>query len=96
MAKLKVGGFGWGLPLCGALGGVILTLPKMIDGNGVGAFFATLVLATLIGFVMLVVAVMKVRRNSRAVLAMVCLFIVLAWALFKSSDDLRETASWLL
>jgi hypothetical protein len=39
---------------------------------------------------------MKVRRNSRAVLAMVCLFIVLAWALFKSSDDLRETARWLL
>jgi hypothetical protein len=36
------------------------------------------------------------RQNSRAVLAMVCTFLVLAWVLFRFSDSLRTAARWLV
>ncbi len=89
-------GFRWSFALGGASAALMLALPTLVCGNGVGAFFATIALAALMAFALLVVAVIKMRRNGLAVLAMLCTFLMLAWALFRTSNDLRWSARWLV
>jgi hypothetical protein len=96
MTGMKAGDFNWGLPMCGALGAVIAVLPQLIFGNDAPALFATLALAALIGLTLAAVALIKVRRHGLAALGMVCIFLVLGWSLFRSSDTLRTTTRWLV
>jgi hypothetical protein len=96
MTETKAGDFNWELPMCGALGAIILVLPQMIIGNDAIALFATVALAAVIGLTLIAVALSKVRRHGLAVLGMVCIFLVLAGSLFRSSDYLRTTIRWLV
>jgi hypothetical protein len=96
MTGTKVGDFSWWLPMYGAAGAIILALPQLIFGNDVGSFLLTIVLAALIGLILLVVAFRKARRHGLAVLAMMCVFLALAWSLNRSSEYLRTTIRWLV
>jgi cell division protein FtsW (lipid II flippase) len=96
MSETKVRDFDWRLPICGALGAVILLLPTLIWGNDAGAFFASVPLAVFIAVILLAVALTKLRRQSFAVASMICIFLVLVLSLFRSSDYLRTTTRWLI
>src|ERR1700722_18342308 len=96
MSETKVRDFDWRLPICAALGAVILLLPTLIWGNDAGAFFASIPLAVFIAVILLAVALTKLRRQSFAVPAMICIFLVLVLSLFRSSDYLRTTTRWLI
>jgi hypothetical protein len=96
MSETKVRDFDWRLPICGALGAVILLLPTLIWGNDAGAFFASIPLAVLIAVILLAVALTKLRHQSFAVAAMICIFLVLVLSLFRSSDYLRTSTRWLI
>jgi hypothetical protein len=96
MSETKGHDFDWRLPIWGALGAVILLLPTLIWGNDAGAFFGSIALAVLIAVILLAVALTKLRRQSFAVAAMICIFSVLVLSLFRSSDYLRTTTRWLI
>ena len=96
MSETKGSNFNWWLPTYGALGAVILLLPTLIWGNDAVAFFASIPLAVIVVVILLAVALTKLRRQSLAVAAMICIFLVLALSLFRSSDYLRTTTRWLI
>lgn len=77
-------------------GAVVLLLPTLIWGNDAGAFFASIPLAILIAVALLAVALTGLRRQRLAALAMMGVFMVLVFALFRTSDYLRTTARWLI
>jgi hypothetical protein len=88
-------GFNWWLPVSGAVGAVILLLPTLIWGNDAGAFFASIPLTLLIAVILLAVALTRFRRQKLAALAMMGVFMILVFTLFRASDYLRTTARWL-
>lgn len=95
MQEAKSGPFNWWLPSSGALAAVLLLMPTLIWGNDAGAFFLSIPLAVLIVVVLLIVAFTRLRRQSGAALAMLCVFILTAVSLFRISDYLRTAVRWL-
>jgi hypothetical protein len=83
MREAKGSDFNWWLPVSGAVGAVILLMPTLIWGNDAGAFFASIPLAVLIAVILLAVALTRLRRQSLAVVAMICIFMVLVFSLFR-------------
>jgi hypothetical protein len=57
--------------------------------------FGTIPLAVVIGVILIAIALSKVRRHRLAVFGMICVFLALAWSLFRSADSLRTNARWL-
>jgi hypothetical protein len=96
MSETRGSRFNWWLPAWGALGALIVLLPTLIWGNDVVAFFGSIPLAVIVLVILLAVAPVKVRRQALAVAAMICIFVVLVWSCFRSSDDLRTTTRWLI
>jgi hypothetical protein len=88
--------FNWGLSFYGTLGAVIVFLPKMITGNDIGTFLATLVTAAFVTLVLLVVAIRKIRRQSLSVLSMLVVYCAVSWLLFRVSDDVRTDGRWFV
>jgi hypothetical protein len=82
--------------MCGALGAVVIVLPKFLFGNNAIALLATVLFALCIGLILIVVAFRKARKHGLAVVAMLCIFLLLLWPLVRSSDDLHTSTRWLL
>jgi hypothetical protein len=85
----------WQLPLYGALAAMLVLLPKIVFGNGV-AFFVTMLLGAIVCLALLLVAILKIRRQTISSLLMVVVFCAVCWALFRISDDVRTVCRWAL
>jgi hypothetical protein len=95
MIETKSDALNWQLPICGAVAAIILVLPQMLFVNDALAVFGTIPLAVVIGVILIAIALSKVRRHRLAVFGMICVFLALAWSLFRSADSLRTNARWL-
>jgi hypothetical protein len=84
----------WRLPLYGALAALLVFFPKIVLGNGVGTFVVTIALAAIICLGILIVSVLRLRRQAISALLMVLLFFAASWALFRFSDDVRTVCRW--
>jgi hypothetical protein len=85
----------WKLPLFGAFAAIAAHLPGMISGNGLAPFFLTAILLIISAVIMLIVAAVNGRRKLLASLAMLVVFCLAAWLLFKLSYDVYATGRWL-
>jgi hypothetical protein len=88
--------FNWWLPVSGAAGAILLLSPTLIWGNDAGAFFASIPLTILIAMILLAIAVTRLRRQSLAVAAMIGVFVILSFSLFRASDYVRTNTRWLV
>jgi hypothetical protein len=86
----------WLLPLYGALAAMLVLLPKIVFGNGVGALFVTLHLGAIVCIALLIVAILKIRRQTISSVLMVVVFCAVCWALFRVSDNVRAVCRWAL
>ena len=76
--------FAWKIPLAGAVAGLVALLPCMIFHNDLAALLATIGLSFCLGFILLLVATMNVKRQAISALLMLASFCVVSWLLFKS------------
>jgi len=84
----------WRLPLYGALAAILVLLPKIVFGNDVGTIFVTMLLGAIVCVALLIVAVLKIRRQTISTLLMVTIFCAVCWALVRISDDVRSLCRW--
>jgi hypothetical protein len=96
MTETAANRFNWRLPFCGALGAMIVVLPKMTFGNDIGAIFCTVVIAAIIGLIVVVVAVRTIRRQSLSTLSMLVVFCSVLWLFWTISDYVRTTGRWVI
>jgi cell division protein FtsW (lipid II flippase) len=94
MSETREGKFDWALPGYGVAAAVTMVLPQTIFGNGVGTFLGTILLAVLIAFTIVIIALIRLRQQTRSTLAMLLIFFMLAFVLFWASDIIRTTARW--
>lgn len=88
--------FIWSLPAYRALGPAVLLLPTLIWGNNAAAFFFSIPVAIIIAVGLIAIALTKIRHHSLEAAAMICIFLALAFFLYRSSDCLRTTTRWLI
>lgn len=86
--------FNWRLPIYGALAAIFVLLPKVLFGNGVGTFLLIVLLGTITCVALLIVVVVKIRRQIMSSLLMLVVFCAVCWALFRVSDDVRTVCRW--
>jgi len=86
----------WQLPLYGALAAILVLFPKIVFGNDVGTIFITMLLGAIVCVALLIVAVLKIRRQTISSLLMVVVFCAVFWALVRISDDVRTVCRWAL
>jgi hypothetical protein len=89
-------GFNWWLPFWGAMGALILLLPKMIFGNDIPTFLLSVCVAAIVGLMLLIAAAVAIRRQTLSALLMLLVFVAASWLLFRVSDDARANGRWLL
>ncbi len=87
--------FNWKLPLYGALGAVIIVLPKIVSGNQIGTFLFSVPVAGLTILFLLITAVRTLRSQCLAALLMLAVFCAASLLLFRASDAMRTTGRWL-
>jgi hypothetical protein len=65
-------------------------------GNDVGTIFITMLLGAIVCVALLIVAILKIRRQTISSLLMVVVFRAVCWALVRISDDVRTVCRWAL
>ena len=90
--------FDWRLPLCAAIGALVLFAPIMFSGGDVvvGGLLYMFVAFPSISLISLIVAIRKKGLRRLAVLSMLVVYLTVSWVLFMNSYELRTTARWLL
>ena len=92
--------FNWRLPLCAAIGAIVVFLPIVTYRFDLGEFLYIFVVVPIISLILLVIAiVIACYRNwlrSLAVLSMMAVYCAVSWGLSKNSLELHTTARWLL
>ena len=96
MTETATNRFNWRLPFCGALGAMIVVLPKMTFGDDFGTFLYTVGIAATIGLILVVIAIRTIRRQSLSTLSMLVAFCSVLWLLWTISDYMRTTGRWLI
>ncbi len=86
----------WRLPLYGGLAAILVLFPKIVFGNDIGTVFVTMLLGAIVCVALLIVTVLKIRRQTISSLLMVAVFCAACWALARTSDDLRTVCRWAL
>lgn len=92
----KAENFNRRLPLTGAVAAVVVALPTLVWGNDFGAFLGTMVLVAVSVLLLLLVAIVSLRRQALAAGAMLCIFVGLGFCLFKITDRSRTAVGWFL
>jgi hypothetical protein len=90
--------FDWRLPLCAAIGALVLFAPIMFSGGDVvvGGLLYMFVAFPSISLISLIVALRKKGLRRLAVLSMLVVYLTVSWVLFMNSYELRTTARWLI
>ena len=86
----------WRFPLYGAFAAVLVLFPKIVFGNDIGTIFITMLLGAIVGVALLIVAVLKIRRQTISSLLMVVVFCAVFWVLLWVSDDVRTVCRWTI
>jgi len=86
----------WRLPLYGLIAALLVLFPKIVFGNGVDTFLITMFQGAIVCVVLLIVFVLRIRRQTISVLLMAGVFCAACWALYRVSDDARTVCRWIV
>jgi hypothetical protein len=90
--------FDWRLPLCAAIGALVLFAPIMLYGGDVvvGGLLYVFVAFPSISLILLIVAIRQKGLRRLGVLSMLVVYLAVSWVLLMNSYELRTTTRWLL
>jgi hypothetical protein len=92
--------FDWRLPLYAAIAALVVFLPIVTFGFNLGQILYTFVILPIIGFPLLVIAILIAcfgkRLRGLALLSMMAVYCIVTWGLWKISLKLHTEARWLL
>ena len=93
---VKARQFKWRLPLFSAVSAVIVFLPELLFGYGMGVFLYLLLAAPIVTVAVLVVAAFRVRKQTLAVLTMAATYALVMWGLNITADTLNTRGRWFI
>lgn len=72
---------------------MLVFLPKIVFGN-LTTFPITILLGAIVCVALLIIALLKIRRQTISSLLMVVVFCAACWTLFRVSDEVRTVCRW--